>query len=260
MDVVVEVKDAPKPSCVAQVVFRYYQLNVARHSPPPRRREDPSGARRCSTPSRRATRLVNTLMTFGLDRRWRRRCGARPATAARRASCSTSRRARATSRANSHARDSAASRPTSASGCSHAGRAMDASASRPTRPGCPFAPAASTAHVRLRAAQLHRPRRHLRRDGARAAPRRTRLAPRGRRARGRDLLRAGFRVWFRHVVPFIGSLLSDRRGLPLPAAVDRLPARRREIVAMLNRAGFAAVNHRRVMGGLSQQFVATRSS
>ena len=28
---------------------------------------------------------------------------------------------------------------------------------------------------------------------------------------------------------------------------------------MLNRAGFSAVNHRRIMGGLSQQFVATRS-
>jgi acyl dehydratase len=25
LDVIVEVKDAPKPSCVAQVVFRYYR-------------------------------------------------------------------------------------------------------------------------------------------------------------------------------------------------------------------------------------------
>jgi hypothetical protein len=29
---------------------------------------------------------------------------------------------------------------------------------------------------------------------------------------------------------------------------------------MLNRAGFSAVNHRRIMGGLSQQFLATRSA
>jgi demethylmenaquinone methyltransferase/2-methoxy-6-polyprenyl-1,4-benzoquinol methylase len=74
------------------------------------------------------------------------------------------------------------------------------------------------------------------------------------------LLRAGFRVWFRRVVPFIGSVLSDRDAYHyLPASTAYLPETS-EIVAMLNRAGFSAVNHRRIMGGLSQQFLATRSA
>jgi demethylmenaquinone methyltransferase/2-methoxy-6-polyprenyl-1,4-benzoquinol methylase len=72
--------------------------------------------------------------------------------------------------------------------------------------------------------------------------------------------RAGFRLWFRQVVPFIGSLLSDRDAYHyLPASTAYLPTAR-EITSMLNRAGFSAVNNRRVMGGLSQQFLATRTS
>jgi demethylmenaquinone methyltransferase/2-methoxy-6-polyprenyl-1,4-benzoquinol methylase len=72
--------------------------------------------------------------------------------------------------------------------------------------------------------------------------------------------RAGFRLWFRRVVPFIGSLLSDRDAYHyLPASTAYLPDAS-EIAAMLNRAGFSAVNHRRIMGGLSQQFLATRST
>ena len=71
--------------------------------------------------------------------------------------------------------------------------------------------------------------------------------------------RLGFRVWFHHVVPFIGSLVSDRAAYHyLPRSTAYLPAAD-EIVRMLSRSGFTAVNHRRVMGGLSQQFVATRS-
>ena len=73
------------------------------------------------------------------------------------------------------------------------------------------------------------------------------------------LLRTGFRIWFRKVVPFIGSLVSDRDAYHyLPQSTAYLPSSQ-EIVAMLNRSGFSAVNHRRVMGGLSQQFVATRA-
>jgi demethylmenaquinone methyltransferase/2-methoxy-6-polyprenyl-1,4-benzoquinol methylase len=73
------------------------------------------------------------------------------------------------------------------------------------------------------------------------------------------LWRAGFRFWFRRVVPFIGSLVSDRAAYQyLPQSTAYLPASD-EIVRMLNGAGFSAVNHRRIMGGLSQQFIATRS-
>ncbi len=74
------------------------------------------------------------------------------------------------------------------------------------------------------------------------------------------LWRAGFRLWFRHAVPLIGSLVSDRAAYHyLPASTAYLPAAT-EIAAMLGRAGFSAVNHRPVMGGLSQQFLATRSA
>jgi demethylmenaquinone methyltransferase/2-methoxy-6-polyprenyl-1,4-benzoquinol methylase len=74
------------------------------------------------------------------------------------------------------------------------------------------------------------------------------------------LLRTGFRLWFRRVVPFLGSLLSDRDAYHyLPASTAYLPPAS-EIVTMLHHAGFSGVNNRRVMGGLSQQFLATRTS
>ena len=73
------------------------------------------------------------------------------------------------------------------------------------------------------------------------------------------ILRTGFRIWFRRVVPFIGSLVSDRAAYHyLPESTAYLPTSE-EIVRLLNRSGFTAVNHRRVMGGLSQQFLGTRS-
>ena len=76
----------------------------------------------------------------------------------------------------------------------------------------------------------------------------------------RGALRAGFRLWFRHIVPFMGSLVSDRAAYHyLPRSTAYLPSSV-EIVQMLNASGFSAVNHRRVMGGLSQQFVATRQA
>jgi demethylmenaquinone methyltransferase/2-methoxy-6-polyprenyl-1,4-benzoquinol methylase len=72
------------------------------------------------------------------------------------------------------------------------------------------------------------------------------------------LWRIGFRFWFRKVAPFIGSIVSDRAAYHyLPASTAYLPSTS-EIIAMLNRAGFSAVNNRRIMGGLSQQFLATR--
>jgi len=76
----------------------------------------------------------------------------------------------------------------------------------------------------------------------------------------RGLWRTGFRLWFRRVVPFIGSLVSDRDAYHyLPRSTAYLPPTD-EIIAMLNAAGFSGVNHRRVMGGLSQQFLATRGA
>jgi len=76
----------------------------------------------------------------------------------------------------------------------------------------------------------------------------------------RGLLRTGFRIWFRHIVPFIGSLVSDRKAYHyLPKSTAYLPSRD-VLLQMLLDAGFTSVNHRKVMGGLSQQFIATRAS
>ena len=73
------------------------------------------------------------------------------------------------------------------------------------------------------------------------------------------LLRVGFRIWFRKIVPVIGSILSNRAAYSyLPKSTAYLPESD-ELVRMLNRAGFSAVNHRYVMGGLSQQLIATRN-
>lgn len=74
------------------------------------------------------------------------------------------------------------------------------------------------------------------------------------------LWRAGFRLWFRRVVPFLGGLISDRAAYRyLPASTAYLPAAD-ELCTLLRDAGFSTVNHRTIMGGLSQQFLATRSA
>ena len=74
------------------------------------------------------------------------------------------------------------------------------------------------------------------------------------------VLRAGFRIWFRGIVPLVGSLVSDRNAYRyLPKSTAYLPPTD-ELVAMLRDAGFSSVNHWFVMGGLSQQFLATRSA
>ncbi len=74
------------------------------------------------------------------------------------------------------------------------------------------------------------------------------------------LLRRGFRLWFHRVVPVVGSLFSDRDAYHyLPKSTAYLPPS--DVIAdLLRDAGFVAVNHRLVMGGLSQQFTATRSA
>jgi demethylmenaquinone methyltransferase/2-methoxy-6-polyprenyl-1,4-benzoquinol methylase len=72
------------------------------------------------------------------------------------------------------------------------------------------------------------------------------------------LLRFGDRVWFRHVVPLIGGLLSDRAAYRyLPRSTAYLPPTA-ELRAMLLTAGFSTVNHRALSGGLSQLITATR--
>ena len=73
------------------------------------------------------------------------------------------------------------------------------------------------------------------------------------------LLLAGHRIWFRHVVPIIGGLLSDRAAYRyLPKSTAYLPPTD-ELRSMLTEAGFSGVNRRPLSGGLSQLITATRT-
>jgi demethylmenaquinone methyltransferase/2-methoxy-6-polyprenyl-1,4-benzoquinol methylase len=77
-------------------------------------------------------------------------------------------------------------------------------------------------------------------------------APSGR------LVKAGFSIWFQHVVPLIGAALSDRDAYRyLPASVAYLPDPA-VLRALLRSAGFSGVNRRLLSGGLSQLYTATR--
>jgi demethylmenaquinone methyltransferase / 2-methoxy-6-polyprenyl-1,4-benzoquinol methylase len=72
------------------------------------------------------------------------------------------------------------------------------------------------------------------------------------------VLRAGHAVYFGHIVPRIGALLSDRDAYRyLPKSVAYLPAPD-ELAALVAGAGFEAVDRRLVSGGITQLITATR--
>jgi demethylmenaquinone methyltransferase/2-methoxy-6-polyprenyl-1,4-benzoquinol methylase len=72
------------------------------------------------------------------------------------------------------------------------------------------------------------------------------------------LLRIGHRIWFRRVVPVIGGLVSDGAAYRyLPRSTAYLPSTA-DLRVMLMDAGFSAVNRRLLSGGLSQLITATR--
>ena len=74
------------------------------------------------------------------------------------------------------------------------------------------------------------------------------------------LLRIGFNLWFRRIVPLVGGLVSSRSAYSyLPKSTAYLPDTN-TLCRMIEVAGYSGVNHRFVMGGLSQQFTATRTS
>jgi demethylmenaquinone methyltransferase/2-methoxy-6-polyprenyl-1,4-benzoquinol methylase len=73
------------------------------------------------------------------------------------------------------------------------------------------------------------------------------------------LLLVGYRIWFRTVVPRLGGLLSDPAAYRyLPKSTAYLPTTE-ELRTRLNEAGFSAVNRRVLSGGLSQLLTATRA-
>lgn len=73
------------------------------------------------------------------------------------------------------------------------------------------------------------------------------------------VVRFGHHLYFDRVVPLIGGLLSDRDAYRyLPASTAYLPPRS-ELLARLGAAGFEAIRHRRFLFGATQLITATRS-
>ena len=74
----------------------------------------------------------------------------------------------------------------------------------------------------------------------------------------RGPLRTGHRIWFHRAVPLIGGLVSDADAYRyLPKSTVYLPDTA-ELRSMLLGAGFSTVNRRLLSGGLSQLLTATR--
>jgi demethylmenaquinone methyltransferase/2-methoxy-6-polyprenyl-1,4-benzoquinol methylase len=72
------------------------------------------------------------------------------------------------------------------------------------------------------------------------------------------LLRLGHRLWTNYAVPLIGSALSDAAAYRyLPRSFAYLPPASR-VVELLEQAGFGAVQHELLSGGISQLYIATR--
>jgi demethylmenaquinone methyltransferase/2-methoxy-6-polyprenyl-1,4-benzoquinol methylase len=72
------------------------------------------------------------------------------------------------------------------------------------------------------------------------------------------LLHFGHGIWFRHVVPRIGALLSDAEAYRyLPNSLGYLP-NDRALGRLLENAGFIGVTHRPQSGGVAQIVTATR--
>ncbi len=72
------------------------------------------------------------------------------------------------------------------------------------------------------------------------------------------VIRWGNNIYFGKVVPRIGALLSDGAAYRyLPKSVSYLPARA-ELVALLRTAGFGDAEHHQLSGGLTQLMVGTR--
>jgi demethylmenaquinone methyltransferase/2-methoxy-6-polyprenyl-1,4-benzoquinol methylase len=73
------------------------------------------------------------------------------------------------------------------------------------------------------------------------------------------VLRAGHAVYFEHVVPLIGGLLSDRDAYAyLPRSMAYLPPPD-QMLAMLRGAGFPSARRLQLSGGITQLFAGVRA-
>jgi demethylmenaquinone methyltransferase/2-methoxy-6-polyprenyl-1,4-benzoquinol methylase len=74
------------------------------------------------------------------------------------------------------------------------------------------------------------------------------------------ILAFGHRIYFGRVVPFIGGLISDGSAYRyLPRSVAYLPPTA-ELLAQIERAGFASAQRRALTGGIAQLITARRSA
>ena len=73
-----------------------------------------------------------------------------------------------------------------------------------------------------------------------------------------QLLRLGHRLWTNYAVPLVGSVLSDSAAYRyLPRSFAYLPPASK-VVELLEQAGFGAIEHELLSGGISQLYIATR--
>ena len=73
------------------------------------------------------------------------------------------------------------------------------------------------------------------------------------------VMRLGHRLYFGKVIPLIGGLLSDRAAYEyLPKSVAYMPLAD-EMSGLLSAHGFEAINHRLLSGGIAQLITATRA-
>ena len=74
------------------------------------------------------------------------------------------------------------------------------------------------------------------------------------------VMRAGHRLYFGKVIPLVGGLLSDRKAYEyLPKSVAYMPPTQ-EVLDLLAGHGFESVNHDHLSGGIAQLITATRMS
>ncbi len=202
--------------------------------------------------------LVNRVMTFGLDRRWRRTAvrslGLPQGSLVLDVACGTGDLCRDLSAAGlapigvdlsagmlAHARTQAPLVHTDALRLPLAGASLDGAVS-----GFALRNFVSLEPVFAELARVLRP-------GARVALLDV-ATPANR------LLRTGHAVYFGHVVPRIGAVLSDRDAYRyLPKSVAYLPAPA-QLLGRLAAAGFVGVERRLLSGGITQLITATRSS
>lgn len=76
---------------------------------------------------------------------------------------------------------------------------------------------------------------------------------------GSALISFANNIWFKHAVPLIGKILSDKNAYDyLPRSVAYLPSKQ-DFQQLAAKVGFSQITHREISGGLVQVFLASKS-